>query len=781
MNRSRKSTRFEQWMGLQLTRDPRLVARFYTWYEWLATLPRPTRRWLGRKLALTFTAVALLMALSGMPVRAAAITVDPGAAGFNSLDGCSLVEAIVNANNDDQSGSTECVAGSGADTITLPAAADLKYVKYYGGTVALPVAYSQITIEGNGTTIERDTVNATDNFGIVAVGADGNLTLNDVTIANGIGNVMFVAGGVTNFRGTLTLNDSTVSGNKGFAGGLSSFEAIFTTVNGTTFEYNYGLVAGGVGSFYAPTTVSDSTVNKNYSSEAAGGVTNAFGSTTLNRTTVTGNLGPLGGGIFNYFNPSQPYETIVRLNSSTVSGNGAAYGGGINNGHLFGTNLKQEKSAANGKSDGTTFQVSDAIKAAHELKQEHAGIAALKDSKFHIQFDPKALKPSKISGTFAGHARKARVERHGKGTAPKQAPKHSMNHSFPKPGPNAPTDGVGGFVYINQSTISDNKAEYDGGGIANNYNYSAVLLFNTTVSGNQAYGGYGGGIDNYGGFMASVNSTISGNTAASFGGGIDNELGGRGGAPAEFELLRTIVSGNTATNGSNEIDNYSSTVSAYDFNLFGESSETYAQAFYNFLPDPTDIAATSDDPNPGADTFIPTALASILNSTLGNHGGPTETLALVSGSPAIDRAPNSECVGTPINGVDQRNFSRNVDGNGSPSSNECDIGAYEYASTTAVSLTRFGAQLGKAGNVTVRWHSSSEAELAGFNVWRKIAKGKWKKVNVSFLQAKHSGDAAGASYRFMDEALRHPETYRYKLQIVYLDGHKEWSDVIGVR
>ena len=42
--------------------------------------------------------------------------------------GCTLVDAITNANNDDQSGSASCVAGSGADTITLSADVTLNAV-----------------------------------------------------------------------------------------------------------------------------------------------------------------------------------------------------------------------------------------------------------------------------------------------------------------------------------------------------------------------------------------------------------------------------------------------------------------------------------------------------------------------------------------------------------------------------------------------------------------------------------------------------------------------------
>jgi len=59
-------------------------------------------------------------------------------------------------------------------------------------------------------------------------------------------------------------------------------------------------------------------------------------------------------------------------------------------------------------------------------------------------------------------------------------------------------------------------------------------------------------------------------------------------------------------------------------------------------------------------------------TTLGYYGGPTKTLALASGSLAVDQIPLDACH---INGIttDQRGKKR-------PDKNEtaCDIGAYEY-------------------------------------------------------------------------------------------------------
>ena len=93
-------------------------------------------------------------------------------------------------------------------------------------------------------------------------------------------------------------------------------------------------------------------------------------------------------------------------------------------------------------------------------------------------------------------------------------------------------------------------------------------------------------------------------------------------------LARTLISGNTAPTGAEVRHRSSGAVIADDFNLFGHSALTNAQAFSGFTPGPSDITATSD----GTD---PTPLANIL-APLANNGGPTQTHALVAGSPAID-------------------------------------------------------------------------------------------------------------------------------------------------
>jgi len=61
-----------------------------------------------------------------------------------------------------------------------------------------------------------------------------------------------------------------------------------------------------------------------------------------------------------------------------------------------------------------------------------------------------------------------------------------------------------------------------------------------------------------------------------------------------------------------------------------------------------------------------TQVASLGLGTLGANGGPTQTIPLLTGSPAIDRALAADCLAT-----DQRGFVR-------PAGAGCDIGAFEY-------------------------------------------------------------------------------------------------------
>jgi hypothetical protein len=112
-------------------------------------------------MAWSLAGAALLLALGQGVATAATITVTTDNPNIISDGQCSLIEAIVNANNDAAT-HADCAAGSGADTIVLPANANVTLSAVYGNTygqfgdpIGLPPITSQITIEGNGATIAR--------------------------------------------------------------------------------------------------------------------------------------------------------------------------------------------------------------------------------------------------------------------------------------------------------------------------------------------------------------------------------------------------------------------------------------------------------------------------------------------------------------------------------------------------------------------------------------------------------------------------------------------------
>ncbi len=129
---------------------------------------------------------ALAVLAPAPPAGAATIIVGPDTGSGAAADGtCSLFEAIDNANADLAVGSTDCAAGSGADTIELTASSyEVTTVdNAFFGYTGLPTITSAITIEGNGGAIFRD--GGAPAMRLLAVAAGGNLTLKDTVLTDG--------------------------------------------------------------------------------------------------------------------------------------------------------------------------------------------------------------------------------------------------------------------------------------------------------------------------------------------------------------------------------------------------------------------------------------------------------------------------------------------------------------------------------------------------------------------------------------------------------------------
>ena len=167
------------------------------------------------------------------------------------------------------------------------------------------------------------------------------------------------------------------------------------------------------------------------------------------------------------------------------------------------------------------------------------------------------------------------------------------------------TTGKGGGLYnsgtttLDDVTVSGNSAG-NGGGVWNN---GTLTLTNCTISGNSATVG-GGLSDVTGGKATLTDCTVSGNTSTSAFAGID--------VAGTATLTDTIVAGNTDTEGASDLGG-PGTVSGSN-NLIGTGGSGGLMNGIN-----GNIVGAA---NPGL-------------APLGDYGGPTETIALLPGSPAI--------------------------------------------------------------------------------------------------------------------------------------------------
>jgi len=224
---------------------------------------------------------------------------------------------------------------------------------------------------------------------------------------------------------------------------------------------------------------------------------------------------------------------------------------------------------------------------------------------------------------------------------------------------NSSTNGGGianldGALAVNNSTLSYNSSVV-GGGIFNHSSFSGFTMTNSTLYGNSASNS--GAIRNESGRFTIVNNTVVGNSGGSTGGIENDELG------QSSTISHTLL----ANNGRNCALSPPFLTVSLGYNLSDENS--CAPSF----------TATGDQNNVGAG-------AGLDPKGLQANGGPTQTVALLPTSLAVDAIPTANCTdasGNPLT-ADQRGVTR-------PQGKGCDIGAYELVQ--AVPFASFKANL----------------------------------------------------------------------------------------
>jgi predicted outer membrane repeat protein len=234
-------------------------------------------------------------------------------------------------------------------------------------------------------------------------------------------------------------------------------------------------------------------------------------------------------------------------------------------------------------------------------------------------------------------------------------------------------------------TFFRNNSLYDGGALYSEGmgtgGHSNPTLTNVTFNENVVTSGYGGAIANNGTSSGQsnptlINVTISGNRSGAFDDGYGSCLNGYEGAgisnnSANPTIINTILWGDeimdcsAGTDGEfipNEIGNFGTAVPVISYTIIQGSG-----------------GSSSWDTSLGTDGGYNLDIDPLLGS-LSDNGGFTRTMALGSGSPAIDAGDNAACPAG-----DQRGNWRPLDGN-HDGFKVCDIGAYEVGEMLFIPL-----------------------------------------------------------------------------------------------
>jgi hypothetical protein len=308
-------------------------------------------------------------------------------------------------------------------------------------------------------------------------------------------------GGLTNFNATMTVTGCTVADNS--ASGILNFGGDLvvtsTAVSGNESDYDGGGISNVEG---GTATLHNTTVSSNTAANHGGGITNRLGGTvTLSGGTVEGNTATNeGGGIYNV--------GMLTLTNSTLSRNTAELGGGVLNGDSGSLTLTETVVSGNTgtyrgggvSNNGEATLTNNVVSSNSALDWDGGGILNLETGTLTV-----------VGGTVSEN------------TAVFGAGIRNWNQA-----------------HVSDVTVSNNIAARAGGGFSNRLGGATMIISGSTVVGNVAQDGASGGIGNSGNITV-INTTLSENTATTDGGGMVNYTGGTA------ELSETTFSLNSAS------------------------------------------------------------------------------------------------------------------------------------------------------------------------------------------------------------------------------------------
>jgi hypothetical protein len=475
------------------------------------------------------------------------------------------------------------------------------------------------TLDGGGTI----TLDGQDGDRLFVVSNGAVLTLRNIVLDHGFavanGGAIHNGSAGADTPGAVILENSTIRNSTAGQSGGAIVSTGPLTITNSLLEGNSALNGGALYPRFAGarTTIINSTLRYNQATDTTNGWGGAMliwdgASVTIEGSDLFNNTSRSGGGLYVYAN------STLTLNGSTVRNNGSSLwlGGGIYNGGTSVLNnviLSGNSAEAGGGIENLngTMTLTNVILSGNEARQIGGGL------------DNSSGTTTLTNVTLSGNAAKK-----------------------------------GGGLYnrdvltIIGSTISANAVTPDaiykgeGGGIANDGYLAVLAVWNSTIDGNTSYG-HGGGLYNSG--TANLyNVTISHNVAdydddgVGSGGGAYNAMG------APFNTRNTLL--------------------AVNYRGITPALHDCSGAIWSDHSRFTSIPAGCSIVGPSSFSTDPNGIG-----PLADNGGPTQTVALLPGSDAIDAAdPVQGCVNnSSLLLTDQRGAPRSV-------GVRCDVGAFEF-------------------------------------------------------------------------------------------------------
>ena len=332
---------------------------------------------------------------------------------------------------------------------------------------------------------------------------NGTLTIVDSTISGNTADDDD-GGGIRLEDGTLTIVDSTISGNTaGDDGGGIKFEDGTLTISDTTIAGNTALYdGGGIWSYNSSLTISDTTISGNAAGDDGGGMDFEDGTLTIVESTISGNTADDEGGGIKF------EDGTLTIVESTISGNTAGNGGGGGLGNGGGGGLWLDDV------DGT---ISDTTISGNTAGDGGGGI--------YLYETLMTISNSTLSGNSADRGGALYIKTDD-------------------------LDDYGSATFIENSTISGNHATQDGGAIFTGMDFYIVSLeiVQSTITDNSTDGLE----ENVGGIVLQDNTqaTITGSIVA---GNLGNDIGlystSLPSVTASDSVLGVIQSGVTLVDG----------------------------------------------------------------------------------------------------------------------------------------------------------------------------------------------------------------------------------------